>query len=248
MNDDAERAAPRSSPPDSTRQLLLHGEIVDCQLVPWGSNYTFAVVLRDPAGDQDDLIGMYKPRAGEAPLWDFPSGTLYLREYAAWLLANHLGWDFVPETVIRDGPHGIGTIQRYIEPEENSHYFAFREQHADELRRMAVFDIATNNADRKAGHTFRGKHDRRIWGIDHGLCFNVDPKLRTVIWDFCGERIPDDLLAGLLTIATDPAIPELLRSCLDPLEIQALRGRAARLFDAGVFPQLTSRRNIPWGW
>ncbi len=233
---------------DTIVSLLLHGEVTDCKLVPWGSNYTFAVVLEDPEGEQDPTIGIYKPRAGEAPLWDFPSGTLYQREYASYLVTRELGWDFIPHTVIRDGPHGIGTIQEYIEPEDESHYFSFREQHQDELRRMTVFDLVANNADRKAGHCFRGRDDRRIWGIDHGLTFNVHPKLRTVIWDFCGEPIPDDLLAGLARIHDDPDICELIRPHLDPLEVEAFRSRAARIAEVGVFPQLSSRRNIPYGW
>lgn len=236
---------------DRTRQRLLRGEIVECKLVPWGSNYTFAVVLRDPSGAENDTIGIYKPRAGEAPLWDFPDDTLYQREYAAFLLSHHLGWRFIPETVIRDGPHGVGTVQRYIEPEPNVHYFTLRgelEQHRDELQRMALFDIIANNADRKAGHCFVGRDDGRVWGIDHGLTFNVQPKLRTVIWEFCGEPIPDPLRAQLQTLSSDPQLDKLLRPHLEALEIRALQGRAARLADAGVFPDLNPRRNVPYGW
>jgi uncharacterized repeat protein (TIGR03843 family) len=207
---------------DEKRQadMLRRGEIVECKLVPWGSNYTFAVVLVDPAGEHDDTVGIYKPRAGEAPLWDFPSGTLYQREYASWLVSRYLGWDFIPTTVVRDGPHGIGTVQAYVEPEEDSHYFAVRTDHTDELQRMAVFDIVTNNADRKAGHCFRGRDDGRIWGIDHGLTF----------------------------LYADDSIRDLLRPYLDALEIEAFRARAARTVDSGVFPELSSRRNIPYGW
>ena len=239
---------PGSDPGEALRRLRS-GTITECKLVPWGSNYTFAVVLASPDDpDVETVLGIYKPRAGEAPLWDFPSGTLYQREYASYLLADALGWDFIPPTVIRDGPHGIGTVQLYVEPEHDSHYFSFRETHQDELRRMAVFDLVTNNADRKAGHCFRDRTRTRIWGIDHGLTFNVQPKLRTVIWDFCGEEIPAELVAGLTRIHDDLAIAELLAPHLDPLELHALRARAARLIDDGVFPQLSSRRNIPYGW
>jgi uncharacterized repeat protein (TIGR03843 family) len=236
---------------DDAAKALRSWTIEQCQLVPWGSNYTFAVVLRDPVGACDDQIGIYKPRAGEAPLWDFPPGSLYQREHAAFLLSRALGWRFIPETVIRDGPHGIGTVQRYVEPEPDVHYFNIREQlreHRDELQRVALFDLLTNNADRKAGHCFRGKHDGRIWGIDHGLTFNVQPKLRTVIWEFCGEPIADELLERVLAVATDDQLVAPLRRYLEPLEIQALRGRAERIVDAGIFPQLNSRRNIPYGW
>lgn len=241
--------AESSNDTGKTLRRLRSGAITECKLVPWGSNYTFAVALGDPDDeDAEPLLAIYKPRAGEAPLWDFPSGTLYQREYASYLLADALGWDFIPPTVIRDGPHGIGTVQLYIEPEHDSHYFNFRDTHRDELRRMAVFDLVTNNADRKAGHCFRDHTRTRIWGIDHGLTFNVQPKLRTVIWDFCGEEIPANLAAGLARVHDDPAIAEILVPHLDPLEIHALRARAARLIDDGVFPQLSSRRNIPYGW
>lgn len=244
LSDDQQNPAAQ---PDAVLHRLRSGEITECKLVPWGSNYTFAVVLSLPE-DDEPALGIYKPRAGEAPLWDFPSGTLYQREYAAYLLADALGWDFIPPTVIRDGPHGIGTVQLYVEPEHDSHYFSFREAHQEELRRMAVFDLVTNNADRKAGHCFRDRSQTRVWGIDHGLTFNTQPKLRTVIWDFCGEEIPAHLVAGLARVRDDAAIAELLAPRLDPLELHALRARAARLLEAGVFPELSSRRNIPYGW
>lgn len=247
---DTRESTPPFDPDDreAVDAFLRRAEIIECKLVPWGSNYTFAVVMIDPADERCETIGIYKPRAGEAPLWDFPSGTLYRREYASFLLTQRLGWGFIPHTVIRDGPHGIGTVQLYVEPEEESHYFAFREQSADEVRRIAVFDLVTNNADRKAGHCFRGREDGRIWGIDHGLTFHVHPKLRTVIWDFCGERIADTLIDDLIRVYSDDSLADELRPHLDPLEIEALRGRIARVVEDGVFPQLTSRRSIPYGW
>jgi uncharacterized repeat protein (TIGR03843 family) len=233
---------------DDTERFLRTAEITECKLVPWGSNYTFAVVLEDHSGEHEQGIGIYKPRAGEAPLWDFPSGTLYQREYASYVVSQFLGWEFIPCTVIRDGPHGIGTVQLYIEPEERLHYSVLRDEHRDELQRMAVFDIVTNNADRKSSHFFRGADDNKVWGIDHGLTFNVHPKLRTVIWDFIGEPIEGDLLDALIRLYVDDDLPARLKPHLDPLEIEALRARAARLADAAVFPELTSRRNIPYGW
>jgi uncharacterized repeat protein (TIGR03843 family) len=233
---------------DDTERFLRTAEITECKLVPWGSNYTFAVVLEDHSGEHEQRIAIYKPRAGEAPLWDFPSGTLYQREYASYVVSQFLGWEFIPCTVIRDGPHGIGTVQLYIEPEERLHYSVLRDEHRDELQRMAVFDIVTNNADRKSSHFFRGADDNKVWGIDHGLTFNVHPKLRTVIWDFIGEPIEGDLLDALIRLYVDDDLPARLKPHLDPLEIEALRARAARLADAAVFPELTSRRNIPYGW
>lgn len=240
--------APECDEVEELEAFLRHAEIIECKLVPWGSNYTFAVVLVDPQGERGETIAIYKPRAGEAPLWDFPSGTLYQREYASYVLSRRLGWQFIPLTVIRDGPHGIGTVQLYVEPEQESHYFAFREQHADDLRRMAVFDLVTNNADRKAGHCFRGKDDQRIWGIDHGLTFHVHPKLRTVIWDFCGEPIAGQLVEDLIRVYTDDTFVAALRPHLEALEIEALRGRIARIVEEGVYPDITSRRDIPYGW
>jgi hypothetical protein len=251
MNDDALNtpdSAPDCGTTDAMASFLRRARITDCKLVPWGSNYTFAVALEDPDAEFDDTIGVYKPRAGEVPLWDFPDGTLYQREYASYVVTQALGWDFIPTTIIRDGPHGIGTVQEYVEPEPNVHYFNLRGRHQDELQRMALFDLIANNADRKAGHCFRGLHDARIWGIDHGLTFNVQPKLRTVIWEFVGDPIPDDLRQQLRTIACDSDLAARLRLYLDPLEVHAFQARAARLADAGVFPEMNPRRNVPYGW
>lgn len=233
---------------ESISAFMRRARIHESKLVPWGSNYTFAVVLVDPLEQFENTLAIYKPRAGEAPLWDFPDGTLYQREYAAYLVSQALGWEFIPITVIRDGPHGIGTVQAYIEPDHEEHYFKFRGDYLDELRKVALFDLITNNADRKAGHTFLGADDRRVWGIDHGLTFNVQPKLRTVIWEFCGERIDDALLMKLLEVSCDAELAARLRPLLDPLEIRAFQARAERLVDIGVFPELNPRRNVPYGW
>jgi len=233
---------------DAMHAFLRRARITDCKLVPWGSNYTFAVVLDDPDREFDESIAIYKPRAGEVPLWDFPDGTLYQREYASYLVTQALGWCFIPTTVIREGPHGLGTVQEYVEPEPNVHYFNLRGRHRDELQRMALFDIIANNADRKAGHCFRGLDDQRIWGIDHGLTFNVQTKLRTVIWEFVGEPIADELIEQLRSVSCDAALAARLRVYLDPLEVHAFQARARRLAEAGVFPELSSRRNVPYGW
>jgi hypothetical protein len=228
--------------------FLRRANIVDCELVPWGSNYTFAVLLEDPLSEFPERLGIYKPSAGEVPLWDFPDDTLYRREFAAYQVSQALGWDFIPTTVIRDGPHGIGSVQDYIEPDKDQHYFAFRDDHHAELRRMALFDLATNNADRKASHCFRGAHDGRIWGIDHGLTFNIEPKLRTVIWDFQLQPIEEPLLEDLRRVICDEPFMRRLAHQLDPREVQAFRRRSERLLREGVYPALTSRRSIPWGW
>ncbi|CAN5470078.1 SCO1664 family protein [soil metagenome] len=228
--------------------FMRRAVIEDCELVPWGSNYTFAVLLSDPAGEQEEALAIYKPAAGEIPLWDFPDDTLYHREYAAYLVSQRLEWRFIPPTIIRDGPHGTGSVQQFIEPEEEAHYFSFREDHREDLQRIALFDIITNNADRKAGHTLRSAHDGRIWGIDHGLTFNVEPKLRTVIWDFQLEPISRQLRQDIRRIAGDQALAQDLAAHLTDNEIRAFQIRASRLARTGVFPPLTSRRSIPWGW
>jgi uncharacterized repeat protein (TIGR03843 family) len=228
--------------------FFQRASIQDCDLVPWGSNYTFAVLLEDPVNQFDETIAIYKPAAGEIPLWDFPDDTLYLREYASYLVSEALGWHFIPTTVIRDGPHGIGTVQEYIEPDTDANYFTFRDDHAADLRRIALFDIITNNADRKAGHCLRSVDDGRIWGIDHGLTFNVQPKLRTVIWEFQDEPIDANLLADLERVASDGQLMTALSRYLDPLEVRVFELRVRQMIKIGVYPQLTTRRSIPWGF
>jgi hypothetical protein len=231
-----------------TVPFFKRATIQDCELVPWGSNYTFAVLLEDPEEEFNETIAIYKPAAGEVPLWDFPDDTLYLREYAAYLVAEALGWHFIPTTVIRDGPHGIGSVQEYVEPDKDVHYFTFRDEHRFELQRIAVFDVVTNNADRKAGHCIRAVADGRIWGIDHGLTVNAQPKLRTVIWDFQDEPIDAELLEDLRRIEGDERLLGTLLRYLDPFEVQAFALRIRRVLDTGVFPRLMTRRSIPWGF
>ncbi len=241
-------AAARSTngwPLDDVLHLLQSGEMTACELIPWGSNYTFAVRLEC---DGVSTIGVYKPLRGEAPLWDFPRG-LYKREYAAYVVSRSLGWDFIPPTVIRGGEHGIGSVQLFVEHEATD-FFHFRADHCVELQRMCVFDIVTNNADRKAGHCLKGKRDGTIWGIDHGLTFNVQPKLRTVIWDWGGEPIPQPLLDDLLDLRTDSTrLRDLYRDVDDHLEKDELAVFLKRidvLIDNPVFPAPYSRRAVPW--
>lgn len=214
------------------------------ELVPWGTNGTFAVVLEQRF--VPDLIGIYKPARGEAPLWDFPSGTLYRREYASYLLSRMLGWTFIPPTVIRDGPYGIGTVQLYIEPDDQP---LRGTELRPQLQRIALFDLITNNADRKASHLFRGRYDHRLWGIDHGLTFHVDPKLRTILWDFCGETIPSHLLRDLERLLRHRSVVErVLSRYLEPEELRTLWRRCAHLLARPIYPMLNPRRNIPFGW
>lgn len=228
--------------------LLEQATVVDCKGLPWGSNYTYAVAFE--AGDGRQVLGIYKPRRGEVPLWDFPDGTLYRRERAAYLFSRHLGWPFVPPTVIRDGPYGIGSVQLYVDPDPRASYDHLRALRSDDLRRFAVFDYLANNADRKAGHFLLGRHDGLLWGIDHGLTFNAAPKLRTVVWDYVGEPIPAPLLADLRDLRRDHQRLELLCDALEPLllpnELEAFLRRLDRALDRPEFPSPSSHRSYPW--
>jgi uncharacterized repeat protein (TIGR03843 family) len=181
--------------------LLREGELTLRGLLPWSSNYAFLGQVSE--GDQRAVV-VYKPIRGERPLWDFPRGTLAKREVAAFEVSQALGWEFVPPTILRDGPHGIGSVQLFVNADQEAHFFTLHQdpafQHA--LQSLALFDIVVNNADRKGGHCLKAGHGRII-AIDHGICFHAEPKLRTVIWDFAGQPIPADLLADLRRLRAD---------------------------------------------
>ncbi|HVB63272.1 MAG TPA: SCO1664 family protein [Nitrolancea sp.] len=228
-------------------RTLMEASIADCQLVPWGSNYTFAVTFE--MDEATAPIAIYKPANGEIPLWDFDSGSLYRREYASYLLSRAIGWHFIPPTVIREGPHGIGTVQLYIEPVQHAQELITRAHYQRALKRMFVFDLLVNNADRKSSHLFIGRKDRRLWGIDHGLTFNVDPKLRTVIWNFCGEPLEPELQENLdRLIRHSSLIGDLLAPYIRDDEIDTLFARARQIRQRDTLPLLNQRRNIPYGW
>ncbi len=238
-------------PPASTAEALAflsEGETIACEPIAYGSNYSFALVLR--RGDEQRLA-VYKPRRGEVPLWDFPDGTLYRREYASFLVSQALGWDFIPPTIIGDGPYGIGTIQLYVDPEPRVDPDTLRRTNQGELMRIFLFDVFANNADRKTGHCLRDRQGK-LWGIDHGLTFNVVTKLRTVIWDFCGEPIPPNVLAEMTSFLSDrtrtEALNARLRELLDKSEISTFYARMERLIKLGKFPHLDPYRNVPRGW
>ena len=227
--------------------LLQEGEVIGGQHIPWGSNYTFLV--RIAAGHGKYLQAIYKPRDGERPLYDFPSDSLYKREYAAYLVSRTLGWPSIPLTLIRDGPYGLGSMQLYVESDANVTYFDLIADNAKQLMPFAVFDVVANNADRKAGHCMLGR-DGRIWSIDHGLTFHSTFKMRTVMVEFWGARIPqpllDDLqkLAGLLESGTGPTGG--LEELLTDQEMGALRRRLEIVLKEPVIPRLDPRRNVPW--
>jgi uncharacterized repeat protein (TIGR03843 family) len=210
--------------------------------MPWSSNRTFLVTV---SLDGIELPAIYKPGAGERPLWDFPSG-LYQREVAAFVLSEALGWGLVPETVLREeAPLGSGSVQRFVDADFEQHYFTLLEDpaHHPALRTMAAFDVLANNADRKGGHCLIDTA-RHVWGIDHGVCFHTLPKLRTVIWDFCGEPLPDAVVDDVRRLAGCP--PAALAPLLSEDECAAVARRAAALVRLGVFPDPRGERPYPW--
>jgi uncharacterized repeat protein (TIGR03843 family) len=228
---------------------LARGELEILGLMPGSSNYTFLATAHGENGEPD-AMGIYKPRRGEIPLWDFPRGTLAQREVAAYVVAHWLGWPLVPPTVLRDGPEGIGSVQLFIEFDPDEHYFTLQEAHAEAFRDVALFDAVVNNADRKAGHCLLAR-DGRIFLIDHGVCFNEEPKLRTVIWEYLDEPIPaaklDDLrrLAAALIEPGDP-LRQQLETLLSPAEIDATRARTEALLASRMFPEPGLERPYPW--
>ncbi len=228
---------------DDVVDILTGGDIEILGRMPWSSNATFLVeaVLDDRAAR-----GIYKPHIGERPLWDFPDG-LYRREVAAYELSAALGWSVVPLTIERDDvPHGVGSLQRFIDADFEQHYFTMLEDDGthDQLRRMAVFDFISNNTDRKGGHCLIDC-DGHIWGIDNGLSFHAEFKLRTVIWDFGGEELDDTTVADLERLVSN-GLPERLSRLLGPFERDALLSRARALLRAGELPVDESGQRYPW--
>jgi uncharacterized repeat protein (TIGR03843 family) len=222
--------------------LLARGALRLKGRMPWSSNATFLV---ECTLDEAAALAVYKPLRGERPLWDFPPG-LYRREIAAYRLSEALGWRLVPLTVAREGPLGEGSLQLFVPADFEQHYFTLleRPEHAERLRRICTFDLLLNNADRKSGHCLLGE-DGLIWAIDHGLSFHVEEKLRTVIWDFGGELIPDGLLDDLRRLRDAGPIPALA-DLLAPEEEAALAARARALLDTGRFPAARSAHHYPW--
>lgn len=225
--------------------VLQHGEIALVGLFRESSNSALLVDVTDDDGRT--VRGVYKAEEGEKPLRDFPP-RIYRRERAAYVLSEALGWGLIPTTVLREeGPFGPGSIQRFVDHDPDEHYFTLydsRPETHDDLRRMAVFDVIANNTDRKGGHVLRGS-DGRIWGIDQGLCFSAPDKLRTVIWEFAGEPVPEGLLEDLAPLAE--RLPAELEELLFPVEQMALQLRVQMLLADPVLPfDETGGYRIPW--
>jgi hypothetical protein len=230
---------------ERVRSLLEEGDLRLVGVLPGASNDTF---LGEVTADSGGAPVVYKPRRGEMPLWDFPEGTLCNREVAASVLADALGWPNVPPTVLRDGPHGPGSVQLYIDSVPGEHYFTLRERFPEVFRGVAAFDVVAGNGDRKSGHLLRAPSEL-IWAVDHGLCFAARPWLRTVIWEFAGEPLPEELrgdtrrIAGELRTGT---LRERLAELLLPEEIDAAADRAEQLVRVGTFPHPGPGRSRPW--
>ena len=211
------------------------------------SNYTFLATLgpHPPSG----LRAVYKPARGESPLWDFEAGTLYQREVAAYELSKVLGWPRVPPTVIREkAPHGVGALQLFVDA-DGRHFLSDQKAGSETWTRVALFDVIVNNADRKSGHCLFDSEDQ-VWVIDHGLTFHVEPKLRTVIWDFSGHPLPSDLCSDVertLMELERGGLGDTMRGLLSPAELRVLKRRMRGVLDPRWrFPEPASAWSIPW--
>ncbi|GAC1470243.1 MAG: SCO1664 family protein [Candidatus Dormibacteraceae bacterium] len=216
-------------------------------LLRGASNYTFLARLQPhpPEG----LLAVYKPARGESPLWDFEAGTLYRREVAAYELSKVLGWPSIPPTVVRrEGPHGVGAVQLFIDADRR-HFLEEQSSRPETWSRIALFDVIANNADRKSGHCLFDAGDH-IWVIDHGLTFHVEQKLRTVIWDFSGEPLPQELCGDVERALIDVEkgrLGDKLGELLRPAEVRMLKRRLRGVLDPSWrFPEPTSAWSVPW--
>jgi uncharacterized repeat protein (TIGR03843 family) len=230
------------NPESNIVHALEHGDITIIGRMPHSSNATFLVSVQC---GETSTQAIYKPLRGERPLWDFEPG-LHRREIAAYLLSQAMGINMVPPTVLREGPLGEGSLQHFIDADVEQHYFTIFEQREDlhdQLRAVCVFDIVANNTDRKAGHCLLGLDDK-VWGIDHGVCFAADFKLRTVIWEFGGEPIPDDLRAAIEPLIE--TVPLNIATLLSSDEVSALQERVQWLCEGGAFPIDRSGSRYPW--
>ncbi len=228
-------------------RVLETGELeIQGRLVVSSNNALFGSISLSQ--DQITLPCVYKPLRGERPLWDFPDGTLARREVAAFVLSEAGGWSVVPPTVFRDGPFGPGMVQLWLEPDASVDRVALVVEGDERLRGMALFDAVANNADRKVGHLLP-MPDGYIYGVDHGICFHVEPKLRTVIWNWRGEALLDpeiELLSRLRDALAGP-LGDRLGTLLDADEVAATARRVEQLLASRRFPEPDpDRPAIPW--
>ncbi|MEM8619892.1 MAG: SCO1664 family protein [Actinomycetota bacterium] len=252
MTDEQTGVQLRVDPIDDPIEHLLRGEIEVDGRMPYSSNATFLVhVVHDGLSHP----AIYKPTRGERPLWDFEPG-LHRREVAAYRLSEAIGAHVVPPTVLRDGPMGEGSMQWFVLADHREHYFTIHENHPqlhDDLRSIALLDLIANNTDRKSGHCLLVPptnsdddvlHDGAVWAIDNGLCFAADFKLRTVIWEFGGEPIPEALLDAVSPLCD--RVPLDVAALLNDEEVEAISERARRVVTGREFPTDPSGRSYPW--
>lgn len=233
-------------------RLLREGDLELVGRLVTASNFTLFAKsrLERPGEPVLETACVYKPVRGEAPLWDFPDGTLAAREVAAHAVSVASGWDIVPPTVMRDGPLGPGMVQLWIDIDESVDVVDLVRRAEPCLRPVALFDAVVNNADRKAGHLlpFEGG---RLHGVDHGVCFAVEPKLRTILWAWRGEGLLPAEIEVLrhLRKALDGTLGAELRALLAPAEVRATARRLDTLLATCAFPQPDpDRPAIPWPW
>jgi len=238
MPDPRQASAMSQSEKKETLDILSNGTMDIRGQFLRGSNIVLFVRARKASGER---AAVYKPIRGENPLWDFPDGTLAARETAAYLTSESLGWELVPPTVLREsGPYGPGSVQQFFPYNPAQHYFTFPRDRVSELKRVALFDLLINNADRKGSHLILAENDR-LWLIDHGLTFHQHDKVRTVIWEFANQPIPgallDDMAKLLSLLQTSAALFSQYRDLLSEAEIDALITRAERLLQSKHFPE-----------
>ena len=227
--------------------LLSRGEVEVLGLLPYSSNYTF---LAKVGADESAVHAVYKPRRGERPLWDFPQGTLAAREVAAFVVSEASGWDLVPATVLRpDAPLGEGSLQLFVHHDPERHFFVMQDEGRYDFRVFAAFDAVINNADRKGGHVIEDSSGR-LWAVDHGVTFHVEPKLRTVIWDYAEQELGAAAREGLEKLrdsfGRDDGLASELEGLLVPEEIEATRARVEALLEMDRFPIPETDRPLPW--
>jgi uncharacterized repeat protein (TIGR03843 family) len=228
----------------TTLEALRSGELEVLGRIVESSNHALFVRLSHPCPDPGAppivLEAIHKPTLGERPLDDFPDRTLAQREVAAWLVSEAMGWDIVPPTILRDGPFGPGMLQAYVDVDDGIDVWSMVVEDDPRLRRMATFDAAINNTDRKGGHILPVDGGRHIHGVDHGVTFSVVPKLRTVLWAWRGQPFDEDELAGLTrlrdALAAEGGLRDALRGLLSGTEIRALERRVDGLLESGRFP------------
>ncbi len=247
MSNELSNSVTRSDSAAIIRLLTCGSMREEHGMLRWSSNYAFLVSI---SNGEATTLAVYKPQRGERPLWDFPDGTLCHREVAAFVVSDALGWRIVPPTVLRDGSRGVGSVQLYINNNPEVNYFSLDQRFADRLMQFAAFDYVINNADRKGGHCLLDP-DGHLWGIDHGIGFHTAPKLRTVIWDFAGQSVPEEILKDIERVCGQVEDPcSRLRIELDKLlsdaEVAALLARMRRLLQRREYPRPGPGPNYPW--